>query len=185
MWEAEIYGRAKLARCDMGRFEQAEQGRATTRKSIRLPFNSTNSTNSTNFWAGNRCKSHQKGSKNANHFVKVPYLMKVPRNAPMAAISSHGRPLSSSMMPQLIKKANKTKTSMAAANFIGHYSSEIDFVCKHPLRLFGFTNNCMRGLCGENLNYKACNVMVTGYDRNAWENWSIANRQSRPRRWLE
>src|ERR1017187_4631939 len=53
-----------------------------------------------------------------------PYLMKVPRNTPTDATSSHGLPLSSSMTPQLMKKANSKNTMMARANFIGADSSE-------------------------------------------------------------
>jgi len=44
--------------------------------------------------------------------------MNVPRNAPTDASSIHGEPLSSSMTPQAMKKANATKVRMANVNFM-------------------------------------------------------------------
>ncbi len=45
--------------------------------------------------------------------------MNVPRKIPTDASNNHGLPLSNSMMPQLMKKANSANVRMAKANFIG------------------------------------------------------------------
>jgi len=44
--------------------------------------------------------------------------MNVPRNTPSDASNSHGLPLSISMMPQPMKKANAPNVTMASKNFM-------------------------------------------------------------------
>ena len=44
--------------------------------------------------------------------------MNVPRKTPTAAISSHGDPCISRIIPQPMKKANRANTKMAPINFI-------------------------------------------------------------------
>ena len=59
-----------------------------------------------------------------------PYLTNVPKNMPSVAIKSHGLPLSNSMMPQPMKKANNVKAAMASVNFIGRNFINSPVPCK-------------------------------------------------------